>query len=195
MQAEPKITEAALELAGTGRRQAAAHVSPSAGPAHRKRSLELKPIAYWRLDEFAGPRAADSAGRTVLTSRRGVLPGRAALRSGSATDGETNRAPHFVGRTASSPVADARRSLHGVAVALERHARQGPRSGRLACIARTRSCSDADGRPPGRRRRRQARVSRRGRKAARRPHACEALDVDARRLSARRRRGAGLSER
>ncbi|MCB1203957.1 MAG: hypothetical protein KDN18_06835 [Verrucomicrobiae bacterium] len=57
--AEPKITEAAvqmLEMVGGPREDRRA----KPGPAVAK-TLAMKPKAYWRLDEFAGPRAIDSS--------------------------------------------------------------------------------------------------------------------------------------
>lgn len=59
--AEPKITEACIELlekvAGKPRQE----YRQSQGPA-AKAIASAQPIAWWRLDEFAGPRATDSSG-------------------------------------------------------------------------------------------------------------------------------------
>ncbi len=96
--AEPKITETALELlekvAGRSRRK----FQQSRGPAARA-IVEAKPVAYWRLDEFAGQRASDSSGhnRSALYE-----PGVVFFLEGPRSDafcqpGETNRAAHFAG--------------------------------------------------------------------------------------------------
>ena len=59
--AEPRVTEAIIEMleqvAGKPRRD----TTLSSGTA-AKTIAKLKPIAWWRLDEFAGPRATDSSG-------------------------------------------------------------------------------------------------------------------------------------
>ncbi len=60
--AEPKITEACIELlekvTGKPRRK----YQLSQGPAAQAIAA-LKPAAWWRLDEFAGPRAVDAGGQ------------------------------------------------------------------------------------------------------------------------------------
>jgi hypothetical protein len=60
VQAEPKIAEAAVRLLETvaGKPRVDRRAEP--GPAVLQ-TLDLKPRAYWRLDEFAGPRAIDSS--------------------------------------------------------------------------------------------------------------------------------------
>jgi hypothetical protein len=116
--AEPKIAEAAIgmleKITGKQRRE----WKLSNGPAARA-VLAAKPLAYWRLNEFTGPHAADATGHgrdafyereityylegprsTDFCSGTGVSPVRAAgISEGT---GETpvqlvNRAPHFVG--------------------------------------------------------------------------------------------------
>jgi hypothetical protein len=98
VQAEPKITDAVLQLlemvAGRPRR----HYVQSRGPAATA-ILNAKPAAYWRLDEFSGPEARDSSDR----GRDGSYePGVVFFLEGPqsqlfSTGGETNRAPHFAG--------------------------------------------------------------------------------------------------
>ena len=98
VQAEPKIAETALELlekvAGRPRRE----FRQSQGPGCEA-LLGLKPAAWWRLDEFAAPAAADSSGRgRDALYESGVvyfLEGPASDRF--CTGGETNRAAHFAG--------------------------------------------------------------------------------------------------
>ena len=97
VQAEPKIVEAGLQLlekvAGSSRRT----YRQSRGPA-ADATLTLKPVAYWRLDEFAGPRAIDA-----VAGRDGVYePGAVFFLEGPRSDaycegGEKNRAAHFAG--------------------------------------------------------------------------------------------------
>ncbi len=96
VQAEPKITQAAIGLLETvsGAQRRPWHLS--AGPATRS-IAELQPAAYWRLNEFQGPLAADASphGRTAA-----YLGGVAYHLDGPLADrfcaGEVNRAPHFV---------------------------------------------------------------------------------------------------
>ena len=96
--AEPKITEAALvlleQVAGKPRRD----VALSQGPAART-ILDLKPAAWWRLDEFAGPHAFDATGRQrdAVYEREVTYYLEGARSDVFCTSGETNRAPHFVG--------------------------------------------------------------------------------------------------
>lgn len=98
VQAEPKITEAALQMlekvAGRPRRR----YVQSRGPAATE-LLATKPLAYWRLDEFSGPRAVDSSG-----SHRDAYyePAVAYFLAGPRSEdfclnGEQNRAAHFAG--------------------------------------------------------------------------------------------------
>lgn len=96
VQAEPKITEAALQLlesvAGRPRRQ----FQQSCGPGCEA-VLQAKPVAYWRLDEMAGSRAHDASGH----ERDAIYePGLAFFLEGPYSahfcrEGETNRAVHF----------------------------------------------------------------------------------------------------
>ncbi|MFT5525598.1 MAG: hypothetical protein ACI9G1_001721 [Pirellulaceae bacterium] len=96
VQAEPKIVEAGLQLleqvAGSSRRVHRQSVGATAIA-----TLAAKPIAYWRLDEFAGPEAIDSSGNF----RDAVLePAAAYFLAGPdrhICEDETNRAIHFAG--------------------------------------------------------------------------------------------------
>jgi hypothetical protein len=96
--AEPKITAAALRLLETvvGRPRRPPHVS--AGPAAMA-ILDLKPVAYWRLDEMAGSRAVDASGRNHDgIYEAGVVFFLEGPRSDAfCLEGETNRAAHFAG--------------------------------------------------------------------------------------------------
>jgi hypothetical protein len=98
VQAEPIITEVALELlervAGRSRRS----FQQSRGPAAAA-ILDSKPAAYWRFDDFEGSRAIDSSGR----GHDGFYePGVAFFLEGPRSEifcsgGEQNRAVHFAG--------------------------------------------------------------------------------------------------
>ncbi|MBM4071414.1 MAG: hypothetical protein FJ271_21130 [Planctomycetes bacterium] len=105
--AEPKITETALELlekiAGRPRRT----FQQSRGPASRA-ILDARPAAYWRLDEFAGQRARDSSGHNHSAFYE---PGVVFFLEGPRSDafcksGEINRAAHFAGGRIESRIAD-----------------------------------------------------------------------------------------
>lgn len=98
VQAEPKITEAALGLLEAVAAQPRRVFRQSRGSA----ALSLahaKPLAWWRLDEFAGPRAADSTGQGHdAYFEPGVVFFLDGPRSDAfCTSGETNRAAHFAG--------------------------------------------------------------------------------------------------
>ncbi|MGB3120919.1 MAG: LamG domain-containing protein [Verrucomicrobiales bacterium] len=95
--AEPRIAETDIQLlekvAGKPRKD----FRFTAGPLAR-RMLDLKPAAYWRLDETAGPRAGDAVGSHDAIYEPGVLfylegPDSAHF----SVPGETNRAAHFAG--------------------------------------------------------------------------------------------------
>lgn len=60
VQAEPKITEAAIQMLESATAKPRSDRRAEPGPAVAS-VLELKPRAYWRLDEFAGPRAIDAS--------------------------------------------------------------------------------------------------------------------------------------
>jgi len=95
--AEPKIVETVVRMlekvAGKPRRQPA----PTRGAAAQA-VIESKPVAYWRMDEFCGPEAADVLDRHAGMYEAGVVY----YLDGSRSDqfnrpGEINRAPHFAG--------------------------------------------------------------------------------------------------
>ncbi|HKB02990.1 MAG TPA: LamG domain-containing protein, partial [Gemmataceae bacterium] len=89
VQAEPKIAEAVLGLLeGVSGQKRRLHVEP--GGLQAEAVKERKPVAYWRLDEFHGPRATDAMGRHHATYEDGVahyLEG----------PGDRNRCGHFAG--------------------------------------------------------------------------------------------------
>jgi len=98
VQAEPKIAEAAIHLLETVAGQPRRPWQLPAGPATRA-VLDAKPLAYWRLNEFTGPHAADASGRghhaayepAITYYLDGPRPVEFASKD------EINRAPHFVG--------------------------------------------------------------------------------------------------
>ena len=96
--AEPKITEAAIEMlekiSGKPRRE----WKLSDGPAARA-ILEAKPVAYWRLNEFTGPHAADASGHDhdAVYEREITFYLDGPRSAEFCNAGEVNRAPHLVG--------------------------------------------------------------------------------------------------
>jgi hypothetical protein len=108
VQAEPKITEASLglleQVSGSSRRP----YRQSLGEGG-KAILELKPVAYWRLDEFSGPRAVDVSGhhRDAFYEPGVVFFLEGPRHGGNFTEaGETNRAAHFAGGRLESRLAN-----------------------------------------------------------------------------------------
>ncbi len=104
--AEPRIAEAALglleEVAGRDRIE----YQQSCGPAVQA-IQKAGPVAYWRMDEFAGPRAVDASGRNCDAFYE---PGVAFFLEGPrsnrfCTGGERNRAAHFAGGRLASRIA------------------------------------------------------------------------------------------
>lgn len=61
VQAEPKIVEAVLQQLEQVAKRPRRKFKQSRGPGYDA-IIKAKPIAYWRLDEMAGPRAIDSSG-------------------------------------------------------------------------------------------------------------------------------------
>lgn len=98
VQAEPKIAEAAIGLLETVTGQPRRAWKLPEGPATRA-VLDAKPLAYWRLNEFTGPLAADATGHghhaayepAITYYLDGPRPAEFASKD------EINRAPHFVG--------------------------------------------------------------------------------------------------
>jgi hypothetical protein len=96
--AEPKIAEAAISLlektSGRQRRE----WKLSDGTAARA-LLDAKPVAYWRMNEFTGPHAADATGhgRDAIYEREITYYLDGPRPANFCTGGEINRAPHFVG--------------------------------------------------------------------------------------------------
>lgn len=98
VQAERKIVAAALEqlekVTGQPRRPAVLGRGPAV-----ERILALKPVAYWRFDELAGPRAVDLTGHgRDAVYEPGVLFYLEGPRSAQfVKEHEKNRAAHFAG--------------------------------------------------------------------------------------------------
>jgi hypothetical protein len=105
--AEPKITAAAIELLErvTGRPRRPWALGEGSGT---RAVLALKPVAYWRLNEFTGPHATDATGRGqhadyepwitfYLDGPRSEL---------FCAPGAVNRAPHLVGGRLRARLAD-----------------------------------------------------------------------------------------
>jgi hypothetical protein len=106
VQAEPKITEMALQQLEEVTGQPRKVYQQSQGTA-ATRLLSAKPAAYWRLDEFSGPRAVDSSGNNRDAFYE---PGIVFFLDGPQShlfcrDGEVNRAAHFAGGRLQSRIA------------------------------------------------------------------------------------------
>lgn len=102
--AESKITEAAKEMLEAVTGKPREDKRATAGPAVID-TLALKPRAYWRLDEFAGPRAVDSSpnGLDAIYEPRVLfyLPG---PQDKAFATGGINRSTHFAGDRLSARV-------------------------------------------------------------------------------------------
>lgn len=95
--AEPKITQAAISLLETVSNKPRKPWKLSDGPA-AKAILALKPFAYWRLNEFTGPLAADETkNRRDASYEAWVTYYLDGPQFEEFCEGEVNRAPHFVG--------------------------------------------------------------------------------------------------
>jgi len=96
--AEPKITESAIALlekvAGKPRREWRLGDGEAA-----KAVLDAKPVAYWRLNEFAGPHAIDATGdgRDAVYESAVIYYLEGPRSADYCSEGEVNRAAHFVG--------------------------------------------------------------------------------------------------
>ena len=95
--AEPRIAEACIQLlekvAGKPRRKPVTSRGSAA-----KAIAKLKPTAWWRFDEFAGPRAEDEMNRHDGIYEIQVAYQLAGPHSEKFTPGQVNRAAHFVGQ-------------------------------------------------------------------------------------------------
>jgi len=95
--AEPKMTEAALQLLEQVAEKSRRTYQGTQGPAAKKIAA-AEPLAYWRMDEMNGPRARDH-----VSSRDGYFePGVVFFLEGAASEqfnlaGQVNRAAHFAG--------------------------------------------------------------------------------------------------
>ena len=94
--AEPRIVETCIQLlekvAGKPRKT----IKVSQGPAAQA-IASAKPVAWWRMDEFIGPRAIDEQNRSDGTYEDGVVFYLAGPNSKAFTPGQINRAAHFCG--------------------------------------------------------------------------------------------------
>lgn len=96
--AEPKITAAAIEMIEKVA-NAPRHAWKLSDGSAAKAVLALKPAAYWRLNEFTGPIAADTSGHgRDATYERDVAYHLAGPKSADfCANANVNRAPHLVG--------------------------------------------------------------------------------------------------
>jgi hypothetical protein len=97
VEAEPKIVEAAIGALEYVTRTPRRPLAPAPGPTAQA-TADLKPVAYYRLEESTGPRAVDATGRHDAVLEPPVCYWLAGPHSERfAADGAINRAPHFVG--------------------------------------------------------------------------------------------------
>ncbi|MCU0873341.1 MAG: hypothetical protein MUE50_13450, partial [Pirellulaceae bacterium] len=106
VQAEPKIAEAALQRLEAVAGRPRGRFQQSSGPVAAA-LLAAQPLAWWRLDEFAGPRAVDSSGQNRDAFYE---PAVVFFLEGPRSDlfcagGELNRAAHFAGGRLESRIA------------------------------------------------------------------------------------------
>lgn len=96
--AEPKIAEAAIGLLVKVSGRARRPWQLSHGDAAQA-ILAAKPVAYWRLNEFTGPHAADASGhdRDAVYEREITFYLEGPRSAQFCTKQEVNRSPHFVG--------------------------------------------------------------------------------------------------
>ena len=96
VQAEPKIVEANLLLLEKVAARARRITQVARGP-YAKAIAELKPVAWWRLDEFAGPVAEDEQSNHEGHYENGVVFYLEGPDSKSFTKQQVNRCAHFAG--------------------------------------------------------------------------------------------------
>ena len=96
--AEPKIAEVAISLLEKVSGRARREWRLSDGDAARA-ILAARPVAYWRLNEFTEPHAADASGhgRNAVYEREITYYLEGPRSAPFCGIGEVNRAPHFVG--------------------------------------------------------------------------------------------------
>ena len=103
--AEPRIVETCIQLlekvAGKSRKT----IKVPRGPA-AKAIASAKPVSWWRMDEFIGPRAVDEQNRADGTYEDGVVFYLAGPDSKAFTPGQINRAAHFCGGRMQTRVAN-----------------------------------------------------------------------------------------
>lgn len=105
--AEPRIAEACIGLLETVAGRPRRDTTLSLGTAS-KAIAALKPAAWWRLNEFAGPRAIDSSGnnRDAIFEPRVTYYLEGPHSERFCTNGQTNRAAMFAGGRLHGRIAD-----------------------------------------------------------------------------------------
>jgi len=103
--AEPKIVETCIQLLEKVTGKPRKIIKVSQGPAAQA-IAKAKPVAWWRMDEFIGPRAIDELNRADGTYEDGVVFYLAGPNSKAFTPGQINRAAHFCGGRMQTRVAN-----------------------------------------------------------------------------------------
>ena len=103
--AEPRIVETCIQLLEKVAAKPRKIIKVSQGPAAQA-IAKAKPVAWWRMDEFIGPRAIDELNRADGTYEDGVVFYLAGPDSKAFTPGQINRAAHFCGGRMQTRVAN-----------------------------------------------------------------------------------------
>jgi len=103
--AEPRIVETCIQLLEKVTAKPRKIIKVSQGPAAQA-IAKAKPVAWWRMDEFIGPRAIDELNRADGTYEDGVVFYLAGPDSKAFTPGQINRAAHFCGGRMQTRVAN-----------------------------------------------------------------------------------------
>lgn len=105
--AEPRITEACIELLEQVSGEPRADMTLSQGPASRV-IAEAYPTAWWRMNEFSGPRAIDASGnhRDAIYEPHVTYYLAGPHSEDFCAEGETNRAAMFVGGRLQARIGD-----------------------------------------------------------------------------------------
>jgi len=103
--AEPRIVETCIQLLEKVSAKPRKIIKISQGPAAQA-IAKAKPVAWWRMDEFIGPRAIDELNRADGTYEDGVVFYLAGPDSKAFTPGQINRAAHFCGGRMQTRVAN-----------------------------------------------------------------------------------------
>jgi len=116
VEAEPKIAEAAIQLLESVTEKPRTDRRPAQGSAAAK-ILAMEPAAYWRLDEFAGPRAVDASANGIdAIYEPKVLFHLQGPHHEAFADAGLNRAAHFAGDRLAARVPNLKSRMYAVSL-------------------------------------------------------------------------------